>query len=236
MSRPTARWQGALLRSLGTSALDLLAPSRCVVCRDRSAPPWCASCRRRAVASRPACTRCGDQWAGHRCPFEGTAIVATRCAWSWEGSARDVVVAAKARGAWAGWEQHGATLAALVRDRGWPVDVVTGVPTPRRVVRRRGIDHGLELARSTAAHLELPVAWPLAAPSPFEVVRPVSGSVLLVDDVVTTGGTVAAVSAALARAGADRVWVAALARGGDSPGQGSRTVASFGRSGSGSPS
>lgn len=111
------------------------------------------------------------------------------------------------------------------------VDAVCFVPATRTAYRRRGFDHMLDVARSLSGMLGLPLADVLARPhardqrklgredrlanasSSMRVVGDVTGcSLLLVDDVVTTGASVRAAARALLEAGASDVTAAALAR------------------------
>ncbi len=111
------------------------------------------------------------------------------------------------------------------------VDAVCFVPATRMAYRRRGFDHMLDVARSLSGMLGLPLADVLARPhardqrklgredrlanasSSMRVVGDVTGcSLLLVDDVVTTGASVRAAARALLEAGASDVTAAALAR------------------------
>lgn len=95
--------------------------------------------------------------------------------------------------------------------RGWsPAEVVAG-PVARRlgrpvhkVLRRAGGVAQASLSRSARREASLRMG----------VRGPVRGRILLVDDVVTTGATAAAAAAELVAAGADEVWVLALAGGG----------------------
>ena len=109
------------------------------------------------------------------------------------------------------------------------VDLVTWAPTTPARLRRRGFDQARLLARAVARQLGVPCRPVLRRrPGPaqtgrdalarhsgpgFAGVRGVQGRrVLLVDDVVTTGATVAAASRALKEAGATEVHAVAAAR------------------------
>lgn len=154
----------------------------------------------------------------------------------YEGSFRDLVHHFKYRG-----EGHlRFTLADWMRDRlmlepfGGEIDAVTAVPThpmaraervyyPAEILAERlaaelGAPYRHELllkVRHTEPQVKLPRARRLRNPvGAFTArVRP-EPSVLLVDDVLTTGATASECARALKRAGAQRVWVAVVARSG----------------------
>ena len=145
------------------------------------------------------------------------------CAWRYEGAARDLVLALKLRAQRDAAVPLADAVVAELRAAGTEAAVVTWVPTRARDRRARGFDHAEVLARLVAGSLGLPVIGLLrrvdarpdqAGLSAAErrtnlrgafASRPCAGSVLLVDDLVTTGATGSACACALKGAGA--LWV-----------------------------
>jgi predicted amidophosphoribosyltransferase len=199
---------------------DLLLPHRCPVCLRLGESP-CPGCRRALLRPAPAAPPVGVD----RC----VAAVAYR------GSGRAVVASVKFRGdrgplPWLvvrlldGLGAGGPGCVAPAED----VAVVTWVPATGPHRRRRGVDGTELLARAVAAELGRPARRLLRrGAGPPQVGRPaaarregpdlsarvtVDGTVLVVDDVVTTGATASAAARAMRSAGASSVWFAAIAR------------------------
>ena len=257
-------WLGRQRGAWATTAIDLLFPPRCVLCRreglptpsaswstpegrgdgamaavDRRAPAaLCPGCVGELSAGRPRCLRCGRQGEndpcrscrGHVRDWDGIVVLG-----GYGGTLRQAVLRAKHPQG----DDVAAALATLLHRHHaetiavWAPDVVVPVPMHwwRRVVR------GTSAAEVIAARL----GWLEGVPMrrllrrtratvmqnrlPFEERRAnvrdafvanrhgLEGRrVLLVDDVVTTGGTLAACRRALSKSGAVAVHVAVLAR------------------------
>ncbi len=184
--------------------------------------PWCVTCLAEVRVLPPGCPRCASPAArGHPCwpataPIDGMVAV-----YDYRGPVAAAVVTAKVGGASAGWTPLGQRLAKAVVGYRPDVDVVTWVTTPAVRVRPRGVDHARVLAHAVATALDVPLAGLLDAEVESQgrdrylarLTLPGS-NVLLVDDVVTTGGTAVRAATALRRAGAGRIVLAVLARAG----------------------
>jgi predicted amidophosphoribosyltransferase len=224
--------------------LDLLLPQRCLVC-GAGGGQLCAACRARLpLLEPPLCGRCGapTAWPVARCrecAGRRLAFATARAAVAYDDGVRRLV---------AGWKERGLrrlaeTAAELVGERLLRPDlgVVTFVPADEHRRLHRGHHPAERLARALAAGWELPYepllvrsgsserqrGLPLAArrrnvAGAFRAVASVRGDVILVDDVYTSGATVAAAASALRAAGARRVDAVTFARAVRTPGVGLR--------------
>lgn len=187
----------------------MFGPPRCVLCAKRE--DWlCTACRAEA---RP--------------PQEPMAIkdvVVAAAPWAYEGGPRSLVLALKLRGLKGAAGPLVDEMVGCCRRSGMQADAVTWVPARRRDIRARGFDHAEVLALGVATQLGLP-ADPLLArrghqrdqagldrahrlsnlATAFGARAAISGAVLLVDDLVTTGATAASCARALKSAGAARI-------------------------------
>lgn len=194
------------------------------------APPLCVVCRRRCALEKALCVPCQRRLERFE-PLLGAGPPGLDRAWSaasHEGVARELVVALKFRRLLPVADLMAARIHALA-----PAHLLSGaivpVPAAPSRQRRRGFDPAAELAAALAARTDLPLALCLArrsdrrqvgrrraarlgAPPRVRATGTVPRSVLLVDDVLTTGATTTACARALRAAGTARVVAVTFAR------------------------
>jgi predicted amidophosphoribosyltransferase len=205
------------------------------------APPLCVACGAHAGRAGLLCRECrawlrreAGGWPVPAAASSAGASTAGRCwtAFPYEGPAGALVRALKFHGRVAVADLMAAQMAALAALELDPA-VVVPVPVHPAHRRRRGVDHSSELARAFARRAGLPFSDCLirrgdprpqvgrgrrarmAGPLGSIAVKPglpVPRHVVIVDDVVTTGATIAACATVLRAAGAQRVTPLAYAR------------------------
>lgn len=213
--------------------LDLLLPQRCLAC-GRTGAQICDACRLnlRRIGP-PLCARCGapTAWPVERCrecAGRRLAFARARAAVAYDEAIRRVV---------AGWKERGlrgiaAWAAELVSETVTRPDIHCIVPVPADRDRRlkRGHHAATSLARALAVRWGVPVEPLLVRTRPSTPQRGLDdaarrrnvrgafraeaapATVLLVDDVYTTGATANTAASALRKAGARRVEVVTFAR------------------------
>ena len=214
--------------------LDLLLPRRCVVCGVPS-ETVCEACLgrlRRLVG--PCCRRCGSPtaWPVARCSEcagRRLAFASARSAVAYDAGAKAFVSAWKGHGLRGLAREAGALVAEVVaRPRAY---TITFVPPDADRALKRGHNPAETLARALAPSWQLPLVPLLERTGSSEPQRGLSLAarrrnvrgafrprgraptrVVLVDDVYTSGATVAAAASALRTAGARNVEVVTFAR------------------------
>lgn len=205
--------------------LDLLFPPKC---------PFCGHLLEKGLLLCPDCQR-SLPWltgaAGEKAvELTGGCVAPLR----YEGLVREGVHAFKFRGKRIRGETFGRLIARCVQDHGLTADLVSWPPLSPKRLRKRGYDQAQLLAEMVGKQLALPVARTLnKAERPAQSGLEEEGTrrsnllgaysacdpegirgktILLVDDVVTTGATLSECAKTLRLAGAERILCATLAR------------------------
>ncbi|MBR7146428.1 MAG: ComF family protein [Oscillospiraceae bacterium] len=202
---------------------DLLFPPRCALCGTRGVRGFCADCEKRLpYADVPLCTGAGF----------------SRCASTllYEGELREAILRFKFYGGQSAAEGFGELMARTAAEEfAGEFDLVTYVPVSRKRLRERGYDQSRLLAKEMAKHWDAEVLTLLRKTrhnppqstlksaaarrgnvlgvyeaAETETIR--GARILLVDDIFTTGATLAECVRVLKDAGAKEVLCLTLAR------------------------
>jgi len=217
--------------------LDVAFPPRCVGCGEFGAF-FCADCLADApYAIERRCPRCWNIWRAvycSDCNRISHAFTAMRSAFSYEGVAKTAVHALKFDGVSALAPAMARPMSDAFKLWSQTVDVVVPVPLGWVRKRKRGYNQAELLAREICRLTGLGIEpqalrrvrqTPAQSRQPSEEARrrnvqaafglgkrPVSGSVLLIDDVATTGATLDACARVLLNGGAKAVYGLTFAR------------------------
>ena len=219
-------------------AVSLLAPHRCIVCKQEGAPVcrYCATATFKGV--RPSCYRCGiasAQFATcetcqHRSPLVN-AWVGTH----YSGVAKELIGQLKFQRV-----KAAAQVVACFLDeclpRLPPNILISPIPTANTRIRMRGYDQASLIARALAYRRNVPYIEVLRRTQSTRQVgstrqqrfrqlnnafgihnpsRVLGANILLIDDILTTGATVETAAKNLHNVGAETVAVAVFARADD---------------------
>jgi ComF family protein len=218
--------------------LDLLYPPRCAGC-GRGGAWYCALCRTLTrPVPQPYCQRCGQPLTGsdcRSCAVSLPVVDAVRAATLFAGPIRQAIHRLKYSNLTAVAPALSQLLAETYQEAGWSADVIVPVPLYPARQRQRGYNQAERLARPLATALAIPLAAQAMRRQratadqigldpagrranvlgAFAVVQggSVAGrTVLLIDDVATTGSTLDACARALFEGGAVSVRALVLAR------------------------
>ena len=231
--------QVSVAERLGRAVLDFVFPPRCVVCGSAGSFLCTACAAGLPRAEPPRCPRCwspgSDAYLCPECQAAPPAFDGLRAAFVYQGVVRDLVHALKYRGTTALAGPMASLLAEAVRRDALTADVLVPVPLSGIRRRTRGFNQAESLARALGREVGLPVrpdalrrrrhTTPQARTADAEQRRrnvagafvcqdaSVAGQrVLLVDDVTTTGATLAACAGPLKARGARAVWAVTFAK------------------------
>lgn len=218
-----------------TPLLSLLAPHDCLGC-DAEGSLLCEACRSGLRTAIRRCYRChnsGTRWATCLECTPVSPLYAVHAAVRYESLAKDLIWKLKFGRAKAAASEIAQLMALSLSRQDLRRVIVTHAPTATTRVRQRGYDQAALIARAFAARTGA-VYVPLLArqnrskqigASRSERARQLRGAfrpvrtryikgatILVIDDVVTTGATLEAAAAALMDAGAKRVVAAVFAQ------------------------
>ena len=220
----------------GKAALDFLLPLYCVGCR-REGRGICLECLAGISELQACCQLCarpGEARRCRQCSSSPLPINGIRAVYPFEGVIRSSVHAFKYRNYRALAPELAQLMARRLEDARIPATLLVPVPMHPRRERSRGYNQAGLLANELGRLTGIPVGEGIlgrCVDSPPQVqlgtradrmriaegtflatTSVKGGSVLIIDDVVTTGSTMAACARALWDASAASVWGLALAR------------------------
>lgn len=194
------------------------------------APPLCAACGAAAASAEPICPRCAMALAAAS-PGRSELAGVGPLSWAapYDGIAGELVGALKFHARLALATLIGEAIAVAAQPGGGAGAAVVAVPAAPLRRRSRGFDPAELIAAATARQLGRELVMPLrrsdgprqvgrrraerlASPPRVRAIADPPQAVLLVDDVLTTGSTLRACTAALRSAGTTEIRAAVFAR------------------------
>lgn len=232
----TTNWKNYLYKGLWFG-LDLLFPPVCGGC-GKTGTRWCADCRSNIPkVMAPLCKICGLPQAREGvCPTCKKSPPRYKILRSWavfDSPVRDALLRLKYRRDMALGEALSTQIADFLSGLGWPVNVVIPIPLGKRRIKERGYNQVEMISMPLAEKLGIPYTSKALVRaretrsqvglSAEERLKNVNGAfearnkalgktILLVDDVATTGATLSSGAEALYSAGAEEVFAFTVAR------------------------
>ena len=216
---------------------DLFYPQRCVGCYRRASDLLCRACfEALPLIGRPFCARCGMPSAFEtsvcdECKGVDFGFESARAPLRYTGVGKEIIHSLKYQGYTRVVEKLATPLMLSVLDNQGRFDAVVPVPLHRSRLRRRGFNQAELLARSLANEIKSPVSDTIQVvrktrdqvelsaaerrenvSGAFRAGGRVRGTILLIDDVFTTGATMSSCAETLLRAGAQEVHGLSLCR------------------------
>ena len=218
--------------------LDYIYPPRCITC-GRTGRQWCLECQKDVTLIEGIiCERCGEPQASPgvcpRCRNNPPGYRSLRSYGVFEGGLREAIHSLKYHQNMSMGEHLSHLIVQALSGNAWDIDLIVSVPLGKERRRERGYNQSSLLAfpvalafgipfkagalyrkHETSSQVTLSAAERLRNVMGAFVAHPglVEGkSVLVIDDVTTTGATMAACAQALLSAGAREVYGFTLAR------------------------
>ncbi|MCL7420572.1 MAG: ComF family protein [Methylobacter sp.] len=220
---------------------DYLLPPTCILCGNTgfASRDLCYACYIHLFRNNPCCYRCGESFEiatempCGRCQNRTPAYDRTYAPFTHQGAMRHLITSLKFHAQYKNARLLGQLLAEHVKTTAEMPDRIMPVPLHKARYRQRGFNQSLEIARTVARELQLPLDLescrrhrntPHQTDLPakqrrknlknaFSLVKPIqAGHIAIIDDVMTTGSTVNELATLLKKAGVGRVDVWACAR------------------------